>query len=188
MFKKILFPAISCFLAYQSYKLISQSFEFPPERYSLIAVIALSIALNLFITGVFAFVGFAYPSNKILPNSYYNIKQPMLLTRIYNMLGVKYFKVFLLIAFWGKDKNRKKYFNGTKSGIQNFDFQTRQSEFGHLAAMVVIFVISVLYFLKGYILVFVWTTVFNILSNFYPIVLQRIHRLQIQRITRRYSS
>lgn len=108
MLKKIIFPLISVFLVYNSIKLINLLFDFSPNDFSLFAIIAISFALNLFITGVFAFVGFAYPTNRLLPNTYYHIKNPKTLTSIYNLLGVKYFKMMLLGAFWGKEKNRKK--------------------------------------------------------------------------------
>ncbi|WP_394330522.1 hypothetical protein [Psychroflexus sediminis] len=42
-----------------------------------------------------------------------------------------------MFVFWGKKKNKQKYFDGTKSGLENLDYQTKQSEFGHLAALVV---------------------------------------------------
>ena len=185
MLKKIIFPLISVFLVYNSIKLINLLFDFSPNDFSLFAIIAISFALNLFITGVFAFVGFAYPTNRLLPNTYYHIKNPKTLTSIYNLLGVKYFKMMLLGAFWGKEKNRKKYFNGTKSGIQQFDFQTRQSEFGHLGAFVAVLIVAFVLLFKGFVFIFIITTIINIISNYYPIILQRMHRLQIERITRR---
>lgn len=185
MIKKIVFPLISIFLVYNSIKLIHLIFDFSTDNFSLFAIIVISFALNLFITGVFAFIGFAYPTNRLLPNTYYHIKNPKILTSTYNLLGVTYFKMMLLRAFWGKEKNRKKYFNGTKSGIQQFDFQTRQSEFGHLGAFVAVLIVAFIFLFKGYLFIFIITSIINIISNLYPIILQRMHRLQIERITRR---
>jgi hypothetical protein len=154
-----------------------------PDEFSWPLLCFLSILINLFITGIFAFIGFAYPSSRLLPESYYRITNPEALTSIYNLVGVKYFRMMLLGAFWGKEKNRKRYFNGTKTGIRNFDFQTRQSEFGHVAAFVAIMAISLIILAYGHPIAFAMITLINVVANFYPIVLQRIHRIQIQRIT-----
>lgn len=187
MIKKILFLLFSAFLAFQSVKLVNVFILNSPSEFSLLFVFVLAFLLNLFITGVFAFIGFVYPTNKILPNSYYKIKNPKTLSKLYNLIGVEYFKMFLLITFWGKEKNQKKYFNGTKSGLINFDFQTRQSEFGHLGAFVVILFVSFVLLSKGHITAFLITSVINVLSNFYPIILQRKHRIQIERLTNRVT-
>jgi hypothetical protein len=36
-----------------------------------------------------------------------------------------------------KEENRTKYFDGRKSGLANLAYQSRQSEFGHLGAFLV---------------------------------------------------
>lgn len=61
---------------------------------------------------------------------------------VYKILCVEHFKWLLLKFFWGKERYRKKYFKGTKTGIAHFDMQTRQSEFGHLAAFLAIEITS----------------------------------------------
>jgi hypothetical protein len=144
--------------------------------------------LNLFISGIFAFTGFAYPSSRLLPDAYYTVKNPKVLTAAYNILGIKFFRSFLLMAFWGKEKNRKKYFNGTKSGIQNFDFQTRQSEFGHLGAFIVTTIVCVILLSNGHVITLLLTMALNIIANLYPIILQRMHRVKIQRLSRHFSA
>lgn len=142
--KRIFFPLIAAFLAYRSVELVRLFDQLSPTETPFWFIFVLAIMLNLFITGIFAFVGFAFPSSLFLPKSYYRIKNPLFLLRVYQLLGVHYFRKMLLATFWGKEKNRKKYFSGTKSGLVNFDYQTRQSEFGHLAAFVAITVVALL--------------------------------------------
>ncbi len=180
MVKKILFPLISLFLAYNSIELMKKvlyvftsTIEWPFEVW-------LAVFFNLYLTGVFAFIGFAYPTSRLLPDNYYKIKDSKRLDLLYNFLGVKYFKLFLLFAFWGKEKNRKKYFDGSKSGLNRFDFQTRQSEFGHLGAFVLVSFAAGLLLYKGFLIGFSTTILINVLFNAYPIVLQRKHRMQIE--------
>ena len=155
-----------------------------PNEYSNNEVLIISFLLNLFITGVFAFIGFAYPSSRILSDSYYEIKSPKVLNSISKVLGIKYFRLLLLFAFWGRKNNRKKYFNRTKKGLINFVFQTKQSEFGHLGAFVVIIIFSFILLIHGYIFLVIITTLINILGNAYPVILQRSHRMRIEKITK----
>lgn len=182
MFKKIVFPLVSLFLALQSMKLFGILVQFAPGQMPFGLLFFLAFLLNLFVTGVFAFVGFAYPTSRLLPDAYYQPRNPERLKYICDLMGVKYFKTLLLLAFWGKEGNRKKYFNGTKSGIANFDYQTRQSEFGHLGGLVVVLVGSIFLLVEGHYMVFVFANFINVVANLYPILLQRIHRAQIGRI------
>ena len=180
--KKILFPLFSLFLIYRSIELVRKLNSSNPNDYSNLEVLSISFLLTLFITGIFAFPGFAYATSRILPDSFYKIKNPKVLNRIYKILGVKYFTAFLLFAFWGRTKNRKKYFDGTRKGLQNFIYQTKQSEFGHLGAFLVILVISIFLLGHGYFYLSIIISLINILGNLYPIILQRYHRMRIEKL------
>ncbi|WP_369413959.1 hypothetical protein [Belliella alkalica] len=117
-----------------------------------------------------------------MPNSYNKINNVKNLTSIYQLLRVEYFKFLLLKFFWGKERNRKKYFSGSKAGLENFETQTRQSEFGHLASFITIAIVSFYILLKGQIVIFFITNFINVIGNLYPIILQRNHRIQIERL------
>ncbi len=182
MLKKILFPIIAIFLAYRAYELLKTLWLMEPSRFGLPIKILLSVILNLFITGFFAFFGFAYKTNRILGENYYHVNNPKFITKLSKLLKIDYFKKFLLFIFWGKKNNRQKYFDGTKLGLENFDFQTRQSEFGHLGALIIIQIAVFLLLIKGHFTIAFLTTLLNFISNFYPIILQRNHRMNIIRI------
>ena len=154
-----------------------------PIKFTAYEQVGAAFLLALYGTGIFAFLGFAYPTHRILPASYYSIKNPQALKLWYRKLGLKYFKSILLIMFWGKEKNRKKYFNGTKKGIANFIFQTKQSEFGHLGALILIMAGSIALLYHHYFLLVAVITLLNIIGNLYPIILQRYHRIRIERLT-----
>lgn len=185
MVKKVLFPLISIFLAYRSYELLKMIGTLEPAELSFWIKLLLSFLLNLFATGIFAFAGFAYKTNKLLPESYYRINNKELVNKLSTFLKIEYFRKFLLVLFWGKRKNRQKYFDGTKSGLKHLDYQTRQSEFGHLSALVLIQLIVVMIFIKEHYLISFLTTMINFVLNFYPVLLQRKHRIQIERILNR---
>ncbi|MDO6597486.1 hypothetical protein Q4512_11215 [Oceanihabitans sp. 2_MG-2023] len=159
-----------------------------PDDYSLLANFIIAFLITLFVTGIFAFIGFVFPTHRILPNRYYRLKNVKALTTISNILGVKYFKYLLLIAFWGTKKNKTKYFNGTKKGLTNFVYQTKQSEFGHFAALVILLILSIGLLLQGYLLLVSIITIINIIGNFYPILLQRQHRIRVDRIRNSFKT
>ena len=182
LFKKILFPLFSVFLFYRTIDLMNSLLSSNPTNFGFSESLAVAFLLPLFITGVFAFPSFAYATNKLIGSKYYKLKYPDTLNRIYNILGVKYFRIFLLIVFWGRGKSKKKYFNGTRKGLQNFVYQSKQSEFGHLSAFVSILCISIVLLTQGYFILIGMVTVINIFGNLYPIILQRFHRIRIDRL------
>lgn len=181
--KKVVFPLFSAFLIHQSYGSLRTVLLADPGSLNIGVSVVLALLIALYITGVFAFVGFAYPTSSLLPESYYRINAPRSLKAIAKWMGLRYFQMALLAAYWGRPKNRMRYFDGTKSGLQNFIYQTKQSEFGHLGAFVVLLVVSIGSLVIGHSYVFAVTMLINILGNFYPLILQRLHRMRIQRVS-----
>lgn len=182
MLKKVLFTVFSLFLVYRTIDLMKFLLLGEIKTSNHLESFTISFLLALFVTGVFAFLGFSFKTNKLLPEGYYAIKNPRVLSQTYDLLGVKYFRRFLLFTFWGHKKNKAKYFNGTRAGFENLIHQTKQSEFGHLGAFVALLILSILLVFRGYTLLFALITIINIIGNFYPIILQRKHRLRIAKI------
>lgn len=185
MLKKILFPLFSLFLAYRTVALLNNLSKSSASDLVLSESLIVGGLLALFITGIFAFVGFAYPSNRILPNSYYRIQNPSRLRQVYRVLRVDLFKRFLLFMFWGKEDNRKRYFNGRSDGIAQFIYQTKQSEFGHAGAFLVILLVTLYLFFRGFWAMGVCLLILNLIGNFYPVVLQRHHRMRVEELKTR---
>ena len=138
MIKKILLSIASIFLILQSYKLLYNIDKLDVDSWGLIVFIAWII--NMFITGIFAFSGFAFPTQKLLPKSYYKIFYPKRLKNIYRVLRVDLFRQMLLATLWKSKKQRKKYFNGKKNGIPNLIEQSMKSEFGHFIPFIIVFI------------------------------------------------
>ncbi|MFT4756002.1 MAG: hypothetical protein ACI91R_000639 [Vicingaceae bacterium] len=67
----------------------------------------IAFIIVLFRTGVFAFVGFAYPTNKLIGSSCYHFKNTNQLLFWYRLLKVGYFKKLLLLLFWGSKKTEQ---------------------------------------------------------------------------------
>lgn len=182
MLRRILFTTFSLFLTYLSYDLMRQLWSIELPLNSHLELLFAAFLLCLFETGIFAFPGFVYPTNRLLGSSYYEVSHPHYLERVYKLLAVEYFKMGLLLLYWGHPRQRKKYFNGTRSGIENLVYQTKQSEFGHLGALVLISLSGLALLSRGHWEIFVYITALNIVGNGYPILMQRHHRLRVARL------
>jgi len=183
MLKKIGFILISIFLIYQSYSIISILSEIKINSFWL--KLLLAYIINLFITGVFAFLVFALPIQKLASNAYYTIKHPKRLKKIYNFLKVDSFRKILLATIWKNKAQRKRYFNGKQTGILILEMQSKKSEFGHLIPFIFIIAVCIYLIFLGLITLAILTFIINIIGNFYPILLQRHHRMRIQLLRKR---
>lgn len=178
MIKKIILSLASIFLIWQSYDLLIILDKLEMDSWGFLFFIAFLI--NLYITGIFAFAGFAFPTQKLLPTSYYKVNNPKKLKKTYKVLKVNVFRKMLLATFWKSKKQQSKYFNGKKDGIANLEEQSMKSEFGHLIPFIIICVISIYLFVIGAIVLGIFTLLINLIANLYPIILQRHHRMRIE--------
>nr|WP_319511674.1 hypothetical protein [uncultured Draconibacterium sp.] len=181
-FKKIAFSLLALFLFYRAIDLLRDLSTHSPDGYSQTETFVLAFLITLFITGVFALPGFVFSTNKLLSDSYYRIRNAHYLQRSYRLMGLKYYRYLLLVFFWGQRKNRQKYFDGTRMGLENLDYQSRQSEFGHLGAFLLIVIASVYLLILGYFLMVTAAMLINVIGNLYPVVLQRHHRMRLERL------
>ena len=129
--KKVLFSLMSIFLIFQSVQLLHSLSVVNPDSIGFWESLIWAYLLTLFVTGVFAFSVFAFQLYPLLGKAYYRIVNPKFLKSVHKYLGVEYFRRGLMFFFWGTKKNKKKFFSGGKSGIQNLIIQTKQSEFSH---------------------------------------------------------
>lgn len=102
--KKYLFLIFAFFLTYrliELYRLIASS---GLETNSFYTALFLAFIMNLYATGILAFISFSLSISKILPNKYYLPKYPDILNFAYKYLGLGQFKTFLMLFFWGKKR------------------------------------------------------------------------------------
>ena len=180
--KKIAFLAIAAFLVERSLRIMEFLLRADPGQLGQVETFLIALFLNLCITGIFAFPGFVFPTSSLLGDWYYAIRRPDALERLYTVLGVSYFRSLLMIFFWGIHGNRKKYFDGTRSGLDNLLFQARQSEFGHLMSFLFVLPACAVLAWHGHWGVAAWGTVVNAIGNLYPVILQRHHRSRVDRM------
>ena len=181
--KKILFILLTLFLIQQSYNLLSKVDELGNTPWLLLIFFAWF--LNMCVTGVFAFSGFAFPTQKLLPDSYYKIKNSGKLKKWFRRLKGEWFRKFLLATVWRDPKQRAKHFDGTASAIPNLILQSKKSEFGHLLPFIILTIASIYMIVKGLYAFSIMTFLWNFIGNFYPILLQRHHRMRVDILRRR---
>lgn len=142
-------------------------------------------ALNMLVTGIFAFLVFAWPSERLFPAAYYHVYQPKRLKQIGKIFRIELFRKFLLTTIWRAKARQKTYFNGRADGLENLDTQSKKSEFGHVIPFVLLLLISIYLLVKGLIIYGVSTFLFNWIGNLYPVILQRNHRMRMAAILAR---
>lgn len=181
MIKKTFFILASLFLMFQTYQFLNGITDQEPFDH-LGPALFFSWLLSLYITGIFAFAGFALPTEKLMPGPYYDIKNRDNLNRIYKLLRVDIFKKYLIKFIYGKPKKKADYFNGKRSGLDHFITNTKKAEFGHLIPFILISVVMIYLFLNGKLLFGLGLLLFNTLGNLYPIIVQRHHRSRLVRM------
>jgi len=186
MFKKIIYSLIALFLAYQAISLISKIDNFNIK--SSLLLLLLAVFFNLIVTGIFAFTVFVFPTQKLLPESYYTIKNPKRLKRTIKNLKIEYFRTFLLATVWRNKNKQKRYFSGNRDGFKNLKVQSKKSEFGHLIPLIILTLLSFYFMFNNKLLLGFFTLIINIVFNFYPIPLQRHHRMRISILEKRYNN
>lgn len=183
MIKKILLSIASLFLFYRSWDLILGWGKINIDSFGITMIWA--FLANLFILGAFAFAGFAWPTYRLLTVKYYRIKSPKTLQNLSEKVGVPLFQKFLLATFWRDKKQRKNYFDGTKTGIKNWLIESKKSEFGHLIPFLILTGLSIWSVFSGNIQLAFLTQFMNVFANLYPVLLQRTHRARIQKFSER---
>lgn len=138
------------------------------------------IYIPICITGIFAFIGFSFPTYRLLPEKYYQIRNPKFLVWIYRYGGLKIFGWLLSRTIYS-GKNGKKYFNGKKSGLELLMKNSKMSEFGHLLPFLITNMIIITCFKKHQGEFYLSMIITNTLFNLYPILLQRWHRHRMSR-------
>ncbi len=124
-----------------------------------------------------------------LPVSYYDIKAFERTGRVYERLGVPFFKqlvrrgplaIFSPTLRFPKDK--------TGAALQHLDHEMRKAEAGHVYIFLLMLVFISYALLNGWFDAAGWMLVFNVLINGYPIMLQRYNRILLQELIQRQCS
>jgi hypothetical protein len=131
---------------------------------------------NLILTGFLFFQTFKYVR---LPASYYS-KKYFESERFFRFLGVPAFRYVLVNSFF-KKLNKRVYLKGrSKDYVKVFSEETKQSETSHLISLTFTLIIQYFYFANNQWSHLIALTVFSILFNIYPMLLQRKNRFSVE--------
>ena len=178
--ERIFFIGMSIFLTYQSYKSFLAIHLFENTNWA--AQLLLAAIVNLMVTGAFAFAVFGTSIEKILPNRYYQVKNAKRFNAWFKKLGSEGYRKFLLATVWRKKEMQKNLFDGTVNSFSTFEAKTKKSEFGHLLPFMIISFVCVYFVMEKLYWGAFFTMFINIIFNFYPVLLQRHHRIRLARL------
>ncbi|MBE9584138.1 hypothetical protein IM792_06740 [Mucilaginibacter sp. JRF] len=116
-----------------------------------------------------------------LSSSYYNAKQWERGGKVYEQLGINFYRKLLVIIGWEKlNKKNNPVAKGTQTLI-NLHHQTKKAELGHLIILFIVTGFNVFVALKFGFVKSLSLLILNVLFNLYPIFLQRYNRPRIAR-------
>lgn len=112
-----------------------------------------------------------------LPDAFHTLRRIELDGRIYELLGVKLFKLLLRrgpLAAFNPDLHLPS--QRTPANLSHLDQRMRDAEAGHAILFILTGGLAVVFAVQGHRSSAAWITVFNILMNGYPVMLQRYNR------------
>lgn len=143
-------------------------------------IVKISISfIQIWVIILYGFFIFNIFKNLRLPRSYYRIRK-IETKRFYDLLLVPAFQFILVNSFF-KYLNPRVYVKGRKKDyIITYHKETKQSETSHLLTITLTLFIQGLYLYNGEILLFISLTIFTLIFNLYPILLQRKNRMLLE--------
>lgn len=121
-----------------------------------------------------------------LESTYYNTKKWENEGKIYKWFGVHVFRKVLVWVGWEKLNKASNPVKKSIDSLIHLEYNTRQSEFGHL---IILFIVSAITVFVGFyygLKQSLRLLTLNILLNAYPIVVQRHNRPRLNKIINKY--
>lgn len=116
-----------------------------------------------------------------LASSYFNEKGLEKRGKIYERLGVNFFRKLLVWIGWEKVIRKTYPLEKNTEALANLYYQTKKSELDHLIILIIVLGFNVLVAFKFGVVKSLWLLLCNVLFNLYPILLQRYNRPRIER-------
>jgi hypothetical protein len=116
-----------------------------------------------------------------LTSAYYHEKKWERKGRLYELIGINYFRKLLVLIGWEKVIRRSTPIEKSTAALMNLHHQTKKSELGHVIILYVVMGFTIVVAFQFGVLKSIWLLSLNILLNLYPVLLQRYNRPRIQR-------
>ncbi|MCD8741793.1 hypothetical protein LT679_14350 [Mucilaginibacter roseus] len=159
--------------------LITLGLVYAVARYIRMDGFAFAWILNfLLMTGVLAFTE---NLKSQLKSSYYNEKGWERKGKIYERVGINFFRKLLVWIGWEKLNKKNNPVAKDTDALIYLHYQTKKSELGHIIILFIVMGFNIYVAFKFGILKSLWLLVLNVLLNLYPVFLQRFNRPRIAR-------
>lgn len=116
-----------------------------------------------------------------LISSYYSEKGWERSGKMYEHLGINFFRKILVWTGWERLNKKSNPIEKNTNALMNLHYQTKKSELGHLIILFIVLGFNVFVAFKFGVLKSLWLLILNVLLNLYPILLQRYNRPRIER-------
>ncbi|MCF0069638.1 hypothetical protein LZD49_04090 [Dyadobacter sp. CY261] len=116
-----------------------------------------------------------------LSSSYYNEKVWESRGKIYESLGINWFRKLLIWIGWERLNKKSNPIEKNTKALMHLHYQTKQSELGHIIIFFIVMGFNIFVAFKFGLLKSLWLLTLNIFLNLYPILLQRYNRPRLAR-------
>ncbi len=114
-------------------------------------------------------------------SSYYSEKKWEVKGKIYEDLGIHFFRKLLVWLGWEKMNKKSNPISKNTQALLHLEYRTKQSELGHIIILFIVLAFNIIVASKFGIVESLWLLVLNIVLNVYPIFLQRYNRPRLER-------
>lgn len=136
-------------------------------------------ALNFLL--MFCVLAFTETLKSNLTCSYYNEKEWERRGKIYEPLGINFFRKLLVWTGWEKLSKKANPIEKNTQALMHLQYQTKKSELGHVIILIIVLGFNVFVAFKFGVFKSLWLLILNVLLNLYPIFLQRYNRPRIEK-------
>lgn len=150
---------------------------------------AFAWALNFLL--MIAALSFTETLKSPLNATYYQQKRWEQKGKIYEWMGINFFRKLLVWIGWEKLNKKANPVEKSTKALMYLHYRTKQSELGHLIILIIVFGFTLFVAYKFGPVKSISLVVLNVLLNLYPILLQRYNRPRLERaisLSKRRSS
>jgi len=122
-----------------------------------------------------------------LKSSYFNSHPIEDEGKIYEYLGVNFFRKLLVLSGWERSRKKETPIRKSLILLEYYEYRTRTSEFGHVIIAIIIASITLYVCIVYSFKETIWLIFLNIFLNIYPIIVQRYNRPRVRRVINKHK-
>jgi hypothetical protein len=116
-----------------------------------------------------------------LTSSYFDAKPWEKKGKIYEHVGIDFFRKILVLIGWEKLNKKNNPIEKNTQALNHFLHQTKKSELGHLLIFIIVMGMTVFVAITMGAKSALWLLLLNVVLNLYPVLLQRYNRPRLVR-------